>query len=388
MSQPDRFSNAAAIVTACLIAATSAQAQSSGTNPVDVSQLAPPAADVVMLDASAADVADMEKSSSAATAMDARSAETRQPNPAEASPQLASDTAAEKAELPAYLQSDPNAEAAALVPDPWERYNRSVYRFNKRFDKALLKPLALGYVRVVPKPVRNSVAHFFENLVQPITSVNLLLQGHPQRSINSLGRFAVNTTLGIGGLFDPASSMHIPPYNEDFGQTLGHWGWRRSRYFLIPFLGPGTLRDRIGSLSDGQLGPYKFVHPTDVRVGLIGLSILDTRVQILPLDELSVGIDDDYLLVREAWNARRMHQIDDQALRITDDPSLPTPAPSAQIETDEMPTTMTNGELLHDDPNQPDAIESDAQREPGDQLGEPPSEQASSAVIPPGKTRP
>ena len=238
--------------------------------------------------------------------------------------------AAEDAQLPAYLQQNPDAEANGAVFDPWEHYNRRVYHFNKKVDKAIAKPLALAYIKVVPQPVRNGVTNFYQNLVQPVTAVNLLLQGHPGSAGQSLGRFAVNTTIGIGGLFDPATKMHIPPFNEDFGQTLGRWGWRKSRYFLLPFLGPGTVRDRVGSVTDGALfGPYKFIMPTNLRYGLVGLSLVDTRVRILPLDELSAGIDDDYVLVREAWSQRRNHQIDDQTVNITDEAAEKPEAPKS-----------------------------------------------------------
>lgn len=250
------------------------------------------------------------------------SATTTQPLPIQSAPETNIETpqqTSDDAQLPAYLQDNSKTEANSTAYDPWEHYNRNVYHFNKKVDKAIAKPLALAYIRVVPQPVRIGVSHFCENLRQPITAVNLLLQGHPGSAGNSLGRFAVNTALGIGGVFDPATKMHIPRYNEDFGQTLGRWGWRRSRYFLLPFFGPGTVRDRIGSLTDAEfLGPYKYFQPIELRVGLVGLSLIDTRVRILPLDELSAGIDDDYLLVREAWTQRRMHQIDDQTVNLTD----------------------------------------------------------------------
>ncbi len=245
------------------------------------------------------------------------------PTPAATASQPAPETAAdartidparravEDAQLPPYLRDNPSAIDSAAY-DPWERYNRSVFRFNKSVDTALLKPLATAYVRDMPEPVRNGVTHFFANLRQPITAVNLLLQGHPGLTCRSLGRFAINTTIGIGGLFDPATSMHIPSYDEDFGQTLGRWGWRRSRYFLLPFLGPGTLRDRIGSIGDTPFGPLRYVQPIAFRSSLIGLQVLDIRAGILPLDELGTGIDDDYVLVREAWSQRRMNQVDDQ----------------------------------------------------------------------------
>ena len=226
---------------------------------------------------------------------------------------------AEDAQLPAYLQSNPNAEAESAIPDPWEHYNRHIYHFNKQVDRRIAKPLAHAYQRVVPKPARTGVSHFFANLRQPVTAVNLLLQGHPGRSAESLGRFAIDSTIGIGGLLDPATAMHVPQFNEDFGQTLGRWGWRHSRYFLVPFFGPGTLRDRLGALVDSQYSWNHFVEYDRTREGLLGLSLIDTRVRFLPLDELSQGVDDDYVLVREAWGQRRNHQINDQTVNITDD---------------------------------------------------------------------
>ncbi len=231
-----------------------------------------------------------------------------------ASPQ-ASETpeqAAEDTQLPAYLRDSPEAEATSAAYDPWERYNRKMFRFNKWVDNGLTKSVALAYVRIVPRPIRTGVTHFYQNLDQPVTTVNLLLQGHPQSACKSLGRFAVNTTIGIGGLFDPASRMHIPRFDEDFGQTLGHWGWRKSRYFLLPFAGPGTVRDRIGALVDAEYGPYNYIHPTYVRLGVAGMSRIEWRVHLLPLEDLDVGIEDEYLLVREAWSQRRLHKIDDQ----------------------------------------------------------------------------
>jgi len=226
--------------------------------------------------------------------------------------------AADDAQLPAYLRN--NAVASDLATyDPWERYNRRIFRFNKRVDTALAKPLATAYVRDVPEPVRDGVSRFYTNLRQPVIAVNLFLQGHPASACKSLGRLAVNTTIGIGGIFDPATRMHIPSYDEDFGQTLGRWGWRRSRYFLLPFFGPGTLRDRFGSVADAPLGPIRYFDPTRLRVAVIGLEVVDVRAGILPLDELGTGIDDDYILVREAWSQRRLHQIDDQDVDIGDD---------------------------------------------------------------------
>ena len=230
--------------------------------------------------------------------------------------------AAEDAQLPAYLQDQPGAETRSAAFDPWEPYNRRVFRFNQRADAAVIKPLAQAYVRDVPQPVRNRVSDFHQNLMQPVTMVNLLLQGHPTSATKSLERFVVNSTVGLAGLFDPASRMHLARYKEDFGQTLGHWGWRRSRYFLVPMFGPGTIRDRFGSIADAQLGTYGVFQPLALRLGVTGMVLLDTRVRAMPMEALGADVGDAYVLVRDAWTQRRMHQIDDQNTAAADDPSL------------------------------------------------------------------
>lgn len=228
--------------------------------------------------------------------------------------------AAEEALLPAYLQDDADAaDTSGARADPWQDYNRRVYRFNKEVDRVLAKPTALAYQRVVPRPVRIGIGNFFVNLFEPLNAVHLLLQGHPGSAGKALARFAINTTIGIGGLLDPATRFHLPRYNEDFGQTLGRWGWRDSRYLVLPFLGPGTLRDGFGRLGDATLTPYQVMENDKVRVAVIGLSLVDTRVQLLPLDELTKGVEDDYVLVREAWTQRRNYQIADQTDPRSDD---------------------------------------------------------------------
>ena len=123
--------------------------------------------------------------------------------------------------------ADPNLPPPARIGaayDPWERYNRSMHRFNNVVDRAVAQPLAKAYVRAVPRPVRLGVTNFFNNLGQPVSAVNALLQGKPRQAGHSLGRFVVNSTLGIAGLFDPATDAKLDNRREDFGQTLGVWG--------------------------------------------------------------------------------------------------------------------------------------------------------------------
>jgi phospholipid-binding lipoprotein MlaA len=143
---------------------------------------------------------------------------------------------------------------AADVPsmqtyDPWERMNRFTYRFDARFDEALFLPAADTYRRL-PSPVRAGVHHFFANLVEPVSVVNYLVQLRPVPGVRSLGRFVINSTLGIGGLFDVATHLHIPSAPTGFGATLARWGVNPGPYLVLPLLGPSTLREGGGFVAD------------------------------------------------------------------------------------------------------------------------------------------
>lgn len=133
--------------------------------------------------------------------------------------------------------------------DPWERLNRFTYRFNARFDEALFLPVADTYRRV-PTPIRSGIHHFFVNLSEPKNFINYLLQLRPRFGFHSLGRFAINSTLGIAGLFDVAARFHLTATATGLGATLSTWGMHPGPYFVIPILGPSTLRDGIGLLGD------------------------------------------------------------------------------------------------------------------------------------------
>jgi phospholipid-binding lipoprotein MlaA len=208
--------------------------------------------------------------------------------------------------------ADPNLPAAAVLPgtyDPWEGYNRRMHRFNNAVDRRVAKPLARGYVRAVPRPVRLGVSNFFNNLSQPLTMVNSLLQGKPKQAGQAFGRFLLNSTFGVAGIFDPATRANLPQKSEDFGQTLGVWGWRRSRYFELPLFGPRTVRDVFGMAGDAPLSPMRQVEADRIRVPLQGLQLVDVRTQLLTTDSLREGAQDDYALVRDAWSQRRDYQI-------------------------------------------------------------------------------
>ena len=192
--------------------------------------------------------------------------------------------------------ADPTLPPPAAGPtsfDPWEKLNRRVHRFNMVVDRRVAKPLATAYVHVVPRPVRLGVSNFFNNLGQPVSALNALLQGKPKQAGQSAGRFLLNTTLGIGGLFDPATAANLPNRSEDFGQTLGVWGWKRSRYIELPLFGPRTLRDVFGMAADAPLSPTRQVEDDKARVFLQGLQLVDVRAQLLSTDSFREGAADD-----------------------------------------------------------------------------------------------
>lgn len=199
---------------------------------------------------------------------------------------------------------------SAAAYDPWEPFNRKVHTFNNAVDRGIARPLATAYTHVVPRFARTGVSNFFSNLRAPVTITNQLLQGRGADAWDSLGRFLMNSTLGIGGLFDPASKAMVPRRNEDFGQTLGVWGWRRSRYVELPFFGPRTVRDVFGLAGDIPLSPMRRIEEDKIRIGLQGLQLVDTRAQLLAIDDLRDTAVDEYSLVRDAWMQRRNYQIE------------------------------------------------------------------------------
>jgi len=200
----------------------------------------------------------------------------------------------------------------AANKDPWERYNRRVHRFNVALDRHFARPLAKGYTRVTPRFVQGGINNFFNNLRSPVTMLNQVLQGRPSHAWDSLGRFVMNTTLGVGGLFDPASKAQIPQRSEDFGQTFAVWGWRQSRYFELPLFGPRTIRDALGLAADAPVSPLWYVSDHPVRYGLQAVQFMDIRAQLLSLDELRDSAADEYSLIRDAWLQRRQYQIENE----------------------------------------------------------------------------
>jgi phospholipid-binding lipoprotein MlaA len=245
--------------------------------------------------------------------------------------------------------ADPTLPAPANVPgayDPWEKYNRKMHRFNMAVDRAVARPLARAYSKVVPRPIRLGVSNFFNNLGQPVSILNALLQGKPKQAAQSLGRFALNSTLGIGGIFDPATAAKLPNRSEDFGQTLGVWGWKRSRYVELPFFGPRTVRDTFGMVGDAPLSPLRQIERDRIRIPLQGLQLVDVRAQLLPLDSLRDGAEDEYALVRDSWMQRRDYQIFGDRMEKNGDTQLPDylqDDSNPSVPADAMPIMPTDG---------------------------------------------
>src|SRR5690606_4570215 len=192
---------------------------------------------------------------------------------------------------------------------PWEPFNRRMHAVNTVIDNRIARPLASFYMDVVPRPVRLGIGNFFSNLGQPVSALNASLQGKPKQAGEGLARFLLNTTVGVGGFFDPASEVGIPLRTEDFGQTLGVWGWETSRYVELPLFGPRTVRDVIGLAADAPLAPLRQVEEEKLRVFLQGVQLVDVRTQLLALDALLEGAPDEYALLRDAWLQRRSYQI-------------------------------------------------------------------------------
>jgi phospholipid-binding lipoprotein MlaA len=194
-------------------------------------------------------------------------------------------------------------------PDPWLRMNRVTHRFNEQADKFVLKPMAKGYVAITTRSIRRCIGNFFGNLRDVETGVNNLLQGKPGKSANDFLRIIINTTLGIGGLFDPATRGGLPKHSESFGQTLAVWGVPAGPYVVLPFLGPRTLTDALTNPFNPRLDPIRYLYPVSHRNILWGLRAVDDREGLLATESIMTG--DRYIFIREAYLQRRNYLISD-----------------------------------------------------------------------------
>jgi len=198
-------------------------------------------------------------------------------------------------------------------PDPWEGLNRKTYAFNEALDAAVLKPVATGYVKVVPAFAREGVNNFFDNLGDIATGLNNLLQGKPAEGASDLGRFAVNSVFGVFGLWDVATPLGLEKHYEDFGQTLGRWGMQPGPYVMLPLLGPSTLRDAPARAVDPSWYYSEWVNPEGLYWGVFwGLDTVRIRANLFQAEGvLQEAALDKYSFLRDAWLQRRRSQVYD-----------------------------------------------------------------------------
>ncbi len=190
--------------------------------------------------------------------------------------------------------------------DPLEPFNRSMFQFNDDLDQAFIKPLAKGYNAIMPGPVNQGVTNFFNNLRDVKSAINNLLQLKIGRAFSDVGRVAVNSTVGVLGLIDVASNLNLPSYKEDFGQTLGVWGFDSGPYLVLPFFGPSSGRDGVGVVVDWFIDPLYFIDDDGTKWALRGLRLVDTRADLLSASRVvSQAALDPYAFIRDAFLQRR-----------------------------------------------------------------------------------
>lgn len=196
--------------------------------------------------------------------------------------------------------------------DPWESYNRSMTQFNESLDRAVIKPVAQAYRDIVPRPARKGVSNFFGNLDDVRSLINNVLQAKVEGTLTSFWRVTINTTIGLGGIFDPAREMGLRRQREDFGQTLGYWGVAPGPYLVLPILGPSTLRDTAALPVDAVAHPLYYVEGNSARIPLVLLRGIDIRTRLLGTEELIDSMSlDSYSFLRDAYLQKRRSEVYD-----------------------------------------------------------------------------
>jgi len=196
--------------------------------------------------------------------------------------------------------------------DRFESFNRAIFSFNDRADQYLVKPAAKAYRWVMPSFLDEGVTNIFQNLDDVETFANSILQAKFHNAIVTLNRIIYNSVFGLGGFFDVATEFGLENTEEDFGQTLGYWGYEESTYLMLPILGPSTVRDLGGRLVDSYSDPLKYIDDvhTDARYLSTGVNLLDQRADLLAAENLIFG-DDRYSFIRSAYFQNRTYLIND-----------------------------------------------------------------------------
>lgn len=224
-------------------------------------------------------------------------------------------------------------ERPATPGDPFEGLNRRMFGFGRAFDRRIIRPVLGGYGSVVPGPVRHAVHNLLQNLGEPLVFVNDVLQARFSAGARTAARFAGNSTLGLAGLFDPATVAGLPHHDNGFGTTLGRYGAGPGPYFYVPLLGPSDLRDAIGAGVDLVADPLPWGHlrnAREVRAALTTLSLLDERQQAeKDLQTLEAVAADPYATLRSVYLQSRKAEITGRDAELEDLPDLPTDPPTA-----------------------------------------------------------
>ena len=215
--------------------------------------------------------------------------------------------------------SQPANETAGSPADPWEPVNRPIYAFNNGLDKVLLRPLAKGYEFIFPQFVRTGIGNFSTNLRTPMVGINNLLQGKGSAAASDLGRFLLNSSVGVLGLFDVATEAGLDSHDEDFGQTLAVWGMPSGPYLTVPFFGPSTLRDAIATPLNIASDPLMYYENTSARDKINAVRLIDLRQRLFAAEALIKESPDRYVTLRESFLQRREYLIYDGDPPIDDD---------------------------------------------------------------------
>ncbi len=204
-------------------------------------------------------------------------------------------------------------DTTAEVSDPLERINRGVFWFNEQADRFVIKPVAKGYDWALPKPVKRGVSNVFDNLFMPVVAVSDLLQGNFQESAEDVGRFVVNSTVGVVGVFDVATGWGLEKRREDIGQAFGAWGIGTGPYLVLPILGPSSVRDGVGLIGNYFLQPQNYIEDDGVYWGVTILGGIDTRYRLLDASKvLEQAALDRYAFVRSSYTQHRQNLVENK----------------------------------------------------------------------------
>lgn len=193
--------------------------------------------------------------------------------------------------------------------DPYEQFNRKIFAFNMAMDKYLFNPITTIYVTIIPDPVQRGVSNVFSNVAEIPTVANDILQLKIGHAVLDSWRFAINTVLGFGGVFDVATLFGFKRHYQDLGLTLARWGIKKSSYLVLPFLGPSTIRDAIGWAGYYYMTVYPYLKPWQLSYGLLGFNYIVIKAKFLPADKLVREAFDPYVFVRNAYLQRRDYLI-------------------------------------------------------------------------------